>query len=314
MIPKRLMACVDSTEEFDRYKDELAWLARTWGARLVLYHALPPRNFQIDPTSLDARHETEGIERLAESETFKGIDVSVVCEQPADGLPAGIVDAAERLDIECIVVPTHARTGIERLISGSVAESVLKSCAIPMLLMDMNEVPADPGAQAFDRIIVPVDFSEVSDRAVPHALELAGKQGCPVTLLHAVDAYVAVAPYFTAPPSFGEVHGILMDSAERMMKQVKQRHQGTAGDAVSLETKVVLSGLVEAIREEASLGSHPLVVMATAGRDSVGDHILGSRTERCARSSGCSVLTLPAAALMAEPAPDLPAQSNSEGE
>ncbi|HTK91803.1 MAG TPA: universal stress protein [Verrucomicrobiae bacterium] len=60
---------------------------------------------------------------------------------------AGIVEAARRRSADLIVMSTHGRSGLGRLILGSVAESVLRGTATPILLLRAPEAPlaAVPG-------------------------------------------------------------------------------------------------------------------------------------------------------------------------
>ena len=46
-----------------------------------------------------------------------------------------IVDFAERISAELIVIPSHGRTGIERLLLGSVAERVARLAPCPVLVL-----------------------------------------------------------------------------------------------------------------------------------------------------------------------------------
>ena len=55
--------------------------------------------------------------------------------------------------------------------------------------------------------------------------------------------------------------------------------------------------LTECLQEICAEYKNPIVVMATAGRDSVGDFFLGSHAERVVRTSKASVLALPKVAL-----------------
>ena len=65
---------------------------------------------------------------------------------PAD---AAIVDAARTRHADLIVMSTHGRSGLGRLIVGSVAESVLRGTTTPILLVRLPEVPVQaPAATA----------------------------------------------------------------------------------------------------------------------------------------------------------------------
>jgi len=69
-----------------------------------------------------------------------------------DGVPAGIVEAAEVLETDLIVMSTHGRTELARTMLGSVAESVVRTASCPVLLARQSEphsiVAADPSEAA----------------------------------------------------------------------------------------------------------------------------------------------------------------------
>jgi nucleotide-binding universal stress UspA family protein len=60
--------------------------------------------------------------------------------------PAGsaIVDAAQAHKVDLIVMTTHGRSGLRRLVFGSVAESVLRGTQVPILLVRPNDAPVEP--------------------------------------------------------------------------------------------------------------------------------------------------------------------------
>jgi len=56
---------------------------------------------------------------------------------------AAIVEAATVQKVDMIVMSTHGRSGLGRLILGSVAESVLRGTTIPVLIIRADSAPVD---------------------------------------------------------------------------------------------------------------------------------------------------------------------------
>ncbi|PSP85376.1 stress response protein [Halobacteriales archaeon QS_6_64_34] len=57
-----------------------------------------------------------------------------------EGNPSGeIVDYAERCDCDAIVMGTHGRGGIDRLLLGSVAERVVRAAPVPVVTMPISD-------------------------------------------------------------------------------------------------------------------------------------------------------------------------------
>jgi nucleotide-binding universal stress UspA family protein len=69
-------------------------------------------------------------ERLLQA-GFEGLDVSVVVGDPGHE----IADFAEQVGADLIVLPSHGRTGLTRLLIGSVAERVVRLAHCPVLVL-----------------------------------------------------------------------------------------------------------------------------------------------------------------------------------
>ncbi len=106
----------------------------------------------------------------------------------ADGYTMNIGDAiafeADSANCDLIVMGTHAREGLNRLLMGSVAERVSRVAKIPVLLVHGEE--GKPPTVMFKRILVPIDGSETSVLALENAKELAIKLGSELHLVHVV--------------------------------------------------------------------------------------------------------------------------------
>jgi nucleotide-binding universal stress UspA family protein len=121
-------------------------LARDHGAKLLLLRAAEGHTAPLaDPTEaqIHAVREAEAYlttvrERLLAAR-LTDVDVSVWYGPPA----AAIVEAAKYRAADLIVMSSHGRTGFGRLVLGSVAETVLRSTAVPILLIRPGSAPLD---------------------------------------------------------------------------------------------------------------------------------------------------------------------------
>jgi len=120
--------------------------ARNNGAKLVLLraaeaHALP----MADPTAAQVEAVSRADEYLAEVRgrvTRVGaanVEISVWYGSPAEA----IVEAAQYRKADLIVMSSHGRSGLGRLVLGSVAETVLRATAVPILLIRPGNAPVD---------------------------------------------------------------------------------------------------------------------------------------------------------------------------
>lgn len=117
-------------------------LARTLKAELIVFTAVDTvmpmlGEGYVSPTVVrevwTAGRQTgkRGVDKLVRAARADGLRVrGVVGEGPAS---AAIVGAAKRLRAHLIVVGTHGRSGVRRLLIGSVAERVVRSAPCPVL-------------------------------------------------------------------------------------------------------------------------------------------------------------------------------------
>ncbi len=122
-------------------------LAEGFGAKLLLLRATEARAFLgTDPTAAQANAVREAEEYLGQIGDRLGalgindVQVSVWYGPPA----SAIVEAAQLYKVDLIAMTTHGRSGLGRLVLGSVAESVLRGTTTPILLIRLAEAPVEP--------------------------------------------------------------------------------------------------------------------------------------------------------------------------
>jgi uncharacterized protein (DUF2267 family)/nucleotide-binding universal stress UspA family protein len=125
--------------------DFAAKLARDYRARLVLLHVLEPPIHSPEIAAI-ALGEGSILRTQAEEELvrLKNAYQDLHCEHlVADGFATiGIIHAAEEIKPDLIVLGTHGRTGLGRLVMGSVAEEVIRRAPGPVLAVKPTDVPA----------------------------------------------------------------------------------------------------------------------------------------------------------------------------
>jgi nucleotide-binding universal stress UspA family protein len=124
-------------------------LAGSTSAKVVLLRAVEARSFPgVDPTEAQIKVVKEGEEYLGQvadrlqAAGVKDVEVSVWYGPPA----YAIVEAARLYKADLIAMTTHGRSGLGRMILGSVAESVLRGTTTPILLVRAAEAPVEPPA------------------------------------------------------------------------------------------------------------------------------------------------------------------------
>ena len=140
-----------------------------------------------------------------------------------------------------------------------------------------------------DSIVIGTDFSETSERALAYAIELAGRLGARVDVVHAYGL-----PSFALP-----IEGAVMAGAAQVaglsvrlgegMKELVDRHRTTA---VPLDGHLRVGAPDDELLAFAAETGGKLIVVGTHGRTGAAHLLLGSVAERVVRRSTVPVLTV----------------------
>ena len=150
------------------------------------------------------------------------------------------------------------------------------------------------------KILVPVDFSEISEGVVRASAEIAKKWDSEILILH-VAQETDHLPTIPAPShrELGEKHGLVLPSRSQLLENAQLELEGrlevmarTAADGLKVRTVVVWGSPVEQIVRTAGAGDCDLIVMATHGRGGLSRFLLGSVTEQVIRRAPCPVLAI----------------------
>jgi nucleotide-binding universal stress UspA family protein len=140
----------------------------------------------------------------------------------------------------------------------------------------------------FQTILVPVDFSAHSDKALDCALMLAKTFGAQVHLLHAyhLPIQVATPDQVIIPRDFWTA---VRDSAARKLEKALHKVEAAG---ITGETHLAELPPAQAITQTAEKISADLIVMGTRGLTGLKHVLLGSVAERTIRSAPCPVMTV----------------------
>jgi len=178
-----------------------------------------------------------------------------------------------------VVTPS---TGFGKLLLGSVAEKVLRysKCHVMTVRKDATIAEGDGG---FRRVLVPVDFTDHSRRALEVARSLASKDGT-LALVHVVAS--PIHPSFYA----GGVTRLFQldpELPERIRKNLRQWLGDQRGEVVAAEGEVHAE-----IMRVSKATKAQLIVIGTRGLSGVDHFLMGSVTEKVVRSARIPVLTV----------------------
>ncbi len=117
-------------------------LAEQNAAKLYVIHVVPPTDpLMISAPMIARRRHEDASEQMAEigGSMSAGIQLETVLK--SGHVAEEIVAAARELEADMLVMATHGRTGVPRLVLGSVAERVLREA--PCLVLTVNPKGAD---------------------------------------------------------------------------------------------------------------------------------------------------------------------------
>ena len=144
----------------------------------------------------------------------------------------------------------------------------------------------------YQRIIVPIDGSETSNKALVAALRLAKERGGRVRLVHVVEELA----YLTGYDQFGGYSGDLINIMRETGNKVLAGGVAIAESAGVEVDKVLFDDLgerlAEVVADEARRWNADLIVVGTHGRRGVGRILLGSGAEQIIRMSPVPVLVI----------------------
>jgi len=140
--------------------------------------------------------------------------------------------------------------------------------------------------QGFKRVLIAVDGSEVSLRAVEHASRIAKQDGAQLVALH-----VVAAPPFETVGELGEYYNIARKEAKKWMKEAEGMAEA---QGLTLRSEVIVGAysVVDAIIGYAESNSVDLIVSGTKGRTPSARTLLGSVASGLVEYAGCAVLVI----------------------
>ena len=146
----------------------------------VMYNALDPLPY-LDSVRRELKHRLDELVVAAEESGVKCIPALV-----EGGIAEQLRYIAEERDIDLIVIGTHGAERWNRLVMGSVAESVAHNAQCPVLTVGPRVFRRPNLEASLKHIIYATDFSADAAHAAPYALSLAQEYGAKITLTHIV--------------------------------------------------------------------------------------------------------------------------------
>lgn len=272
--PRRILVAADLSAPSLSAIDAAKNLARRWGSMLeVVYIEQPPApavwaepGLPVMPAAFLIEPAGKILKKLRRAAS--GFPPERSKFRAARGLPEAVLLAlAQPKRADLLVMGTHGYAGLDRLLTGSVSEAVIRRAAIPVLA-----VPAHKGVKGTPRVLAPWNGAPYATRALRWAREISRGLGARLDVLHVKEGGLSMK--WDWPALRRRLKPILGDGPEWTLRVC-------AGDA---RVRIV---------EEANSGRYGLLALSAHRRPLLGDVTLGSTIERALRHSAVPILAVP---------------------
>ncbi len=268
---RHLLVPLDGSRLAESALPAAAELARRFGARLTLLHVLEygaPTTVHGERHLADAEAAAAYLAQVGERLASKGLSVEAHVHPNLERDVAGsIVGHAAELGADLVALTTHGSGGLRDFIVGSIAQQVVARGNTPVLLVRPQFIAPDRPF-VVHRLLVPLDGTPDSERALPLAEALAHTWGAEVILVRVVPTRASLAGEQAAvaamlPSATAAALELEQDRAREYLDQLveKLRAQGIPASA-----DVVRGDPISMVPEVARRRGANLVVMATHGR------------------------------------------------
>jgi nucleotide-binding universal stress UspA family protein len=197
---KHILVPVDFSEHSHLALQQAAAIARLHGSDLVVLHAVPPEPIMYSALQ-PATWEYDLVMSRAEKEMEAARNDATLADVPHEFiLQTGYLEdvllrTTRDREISMLVLGTHGRSGVRKLILGSVAEEIFRIAPCPVLTIGPDVPPALLTHGRFQSVLFATDFSEGSRHALPYAIAFATESQAQLTLLHVLEEGSVTAVY-----------------------------------------------------------------------------------------------------------------------
>lgn len=282
-------------------------LVRTWGSKLRLVSVHTPATtwnpgveFPLVNPDLDQQlreQEQSYLEAVANRITAGG-DLDVECMVLDGRVAEAIENHVQQTRTEMVVLTSHGRGGLGRIVLGNTADQLVRRLEVPVLVVRAGQ----DAQQGPHRMLVPLDGSALSDSIVEQAKTIARATRSELMLAMILQPVPVLLPPFVWPPEKLTEIPEVRERAGRMYLELWAQELRSEGLEVQVRvrtaTRVAKEILQLAVDEECSM-----IAMATHGAGGLDRVMLGSVTDQVLRHAQIPVLVL---------RPVLPASSRNE--
>jgi nucleotide-binding universal stress UspA family protein len=279
---KRMLVPLDGSEVAESVFPYARELAGRLGTEVVLLHIANPALKDFQPmTRAYVDHAADLVRKGLPGEKPVLVHGELVVGYPADE----ILKYADENKIDLIMVASHGRSGRGRWHIGSVAERVLRSASVPVLLVQTG-VSEQISFESWPviELVVPLDGSELAESVLSHVEALStpgGSVPLKVVLVRACEP-PSMPTYYSPelseiPLHWGQYAQQETDRCKQMSAEyLTNIEQRLKASKIDVRSEILQGKASDEIVNYANKNPYSIIVMATHGRSGLSRLVYGS--------------------------------------
>lgn len=272
---KQILTPVDFSETSQQALDHAIFMAKVFNAKLFLVHVIEPSSYQFDMKEMMALNDKIKIlahkkldELAAVIHTEQGIYKPEIMIETGN-ITSAIVEAADKIKADIVVMGTHGVSGFAEFFMGSNAYKVVTQANCPVLTVQKHAT-----RKGFQNIALPIDDSHASRQKVKHAVEFAKHYG---SVVHVV----ALMP---------DNEPDTRHKFDVMLKQVNEYLE--AHDIPKKNKSIVGINFAKHVMKYANDNNCDLIMIMTEQDQSLTSYIVGPTAQQVVNHSQIPVLSI----------------------
>ena len=293
---KRLIIPLDGSRLSEAVLPTAVYLAQKLQAEITLVHVIErnaPKQVHGEPHLSQPAEAEAYIAGVRRRLVPSGIPVEMHVHTVAIAdVARSIVDHAKEFESDLVMMCTHGRSGLRKLLFGSIAQQVV-ALKVPVLLVRPGESGGAP-IPTGKPFMLPLDGTQIREAALPVAAALAQACGTALKLLMVVptlDTLPETPSRILLPATTQEMLALAYEDAGKYTAALITR---LAGQGIEVNAEIRRGDATEIIAKEAYRLGVDLIIMGTVARTGMDAFWSGSVAPKVSDRTHLPLLLIPA--------------------
>lgn len=284
----RILVPLDGSELAEMAMAPAVEIASVMGAEVHCLQVVTGLTLNLDPylsqRIINAREQMANLYLRSLRRRFDKSEVEIITSTTSGAAAKTIIDYATKEDIDLIVMSSHGQSALSRWVYGNVAVKILRRAPCDTLMIrPLGTTEPLPKK----RVMVPLDGSPLSERALKPAVALASAWKLDIMLLRVSPPIFSDQDPISSHDFFDEIEEKLNEEAMAYLLDIQAIQ---ARDSLSVSVETAAGPEAATIIDSANNNEIDLIVMSSHGQSGVGLWLMGSVSEKVLRKATCSTL------------------------